>query len=367
MKIGFDGRFAQNELTGVGKYIKNLIEGIARQGFKCIVFYSQKPEYPIIGKNIKNRVIRGNKYLWEQILLPKALKQEKIDIYHALGNVGIPLFCPIPSVLTVHDLIPLLQKNYFEKSKISLLSKKLYYWRSKTSLQKAQKIITDTKWTKKIIVKLFKIQSSKITVIYLDSSLPKKLDNKAHLQFNLKKENYIINNGGIDRRKNLANLITAFALAQTKMPQLKLVITGQNQSFLPILKKEIQRKKLTKKVIFTGFLKEEALWELLKNALCLCYLSEIEGFGLPIIEAFRTNTPVITSNIPVLREIGGSACLFVDQNQPQAISQAIIKLAQTPKLQKELTARGKKRARIFSWKKTIKETIKIYNKVLEKE
>jgi len=367
MKIGFDGRFAQDQLTGVGKYIKNLTKGIAHQGFECIIFYSQKPQYSITGKNIKNRVIRGNKYPWEQMLLPKALKQEKIDIYHALGNVGIPLFCPVPSVLTIHDLIPLLQKNYFSQSQFPTLSKKLYYWRSKTSLQKAQKIITDTKWTKKIIIKLFKIQPSKITVIYLDSSLPKKLDNKAHLQFGLKQKNYIINNGGIDKRKGLISLIAAFSLIQTKMPQLKLVITGQNQNFLPVLKREIQRKKLTKKVIFTGFLKEEALWELLKNALCLCYLSEIEGFGLPIIEAFRTDIPVIASNIPVLREIGDSACLFVDQNQSQAIAQAIIKLAQTPKLQKELIARGQKRALIFSWEKTIKETIKIYNKVLEKE
>jgi len=191
-------------------------------------------------------------------------------------------------------------------------------------------------------------------------------DYKFPLHHIMKIENYIINNGGIDRRKNLINLITAFALVQTKIPQLKLVITGQNRNFLPVLKKEIQRKKLTRKVIFTGFLKEEKLWGLLKNALCLCYPSKIEGFGLPIIEAFRTDTPVIASNIPILREIGNNACLFVDPNQPQVINQAIIKLAQTPKLQKELIARGRKRARIFSWKKTIKETTKIYNKFLKK-
>jgi len=365
MIIGFDGRFAQNQLSGVGKYIKNLVEGVAHQGFKCIVFYSQKPKHPIIGKNIKNRIIKGNKYIWEQAYLPQALKQEKIDIYHATGNVGIPLFCPVPSVLTVHDLIPLIQKNYFSQSRFPPLSKKLYFWRTKTSLWKAQKIITDTKWTKKNIIKFFKISSSKITVIYLNSSLPKKLDDKVHLRFNLKKENYIINNGGIDRRKNLANLISAFALVQAKIPPIKLVITGQNRELLPILKKEIQQKKLTQKIIFTGFLKEETLWGLLKNALCLCYPSEAEGFGLPIIEAFHTNTPVIASDIPVLREIGDSACLFVNQNQPQKIAQAVIKLIQNPKLQKELITCGQKQARIFSWEKTIEKTIKIYNNLIK--
>ena len=364
MKIGFDGRYAQGELTGVGKYTKNLIEGVAKRGHKCLIFYSQKPKYPIVGNNVKSRVIKGNKHLWEQVLLPLALRQEKIDIYHALGNIGIPVFCPVPSVLTIHDLIPLWQKNYFEESLIPPLSKKLYYWRTKTSINRAQKIITDTQWTKKTITKLFKISPSKITVIYIDSSLPKKLDDEAHLRFGLKKGSYIINSGGIDKRKNLIKLIAAFALVQTKLPQLKLVITGHNENLLPILRGEVQKRKLNGKVIFTGFLKEKELWGLLKNALCLCYPSEIEGFGLPIIEAFRTGTPVIASDIPTFREVGNNAYLFVNQGRIEAIAQAIIRLAQTPKLQKKLITQGQEQAKTFSWDKTVKRTIEIYNEAL---
>jgi len=367
MKIGFDGRYAQDELTGIGKYIKNLVEGVSRQGFKCVIFYSQKPKYPITGKNIKSKIIIANKYLWEQIFLPKALKQEKIDIYHATGNIGIPLFCPIPSILTVHDIIPLLQKDYFKESKTPFLSRNFYYWRSKTSLKRARIIIADTKWTKKTIINTFKIKPAKITVTYLDSPLPSKLNDKAYLQFNLKRKGYIINTGGIARRKNLINLIVAFALVQAKIPQLKLVITGQNKNLFPKLKKEVQRKGLTKKVVFTGFLPEEKLWGLLKNALCLCYPSRIEGFGLPVIEAFRARTPVIASNIPVLKEVGDSACLFVEQDKPQAIAQAIIRLAKDCQLQKKLIIYGQRRAEIFSWEKTIKKTIEVYRKIAEKE
>ena len=196
----------------------------------------------------------------------------------------------------------------------------------------------------------------------MDSPRPKEIDEKAYVQFGLEKNKYIINNGGLDRRKNLPNLISAFALAEEKMPWLKLVVTGDNPKLLPLLKKEVEEKKLTQKVIFTGFLEEKALWGLLKNAFCLCYPTLAEGFGLPLIEAFRANTPVITSNLPVLKEVGDKACFFVNPHQPQAIAQAIINL-QNETLRQKLIISGQKQAQKFSWEKTIEETIKIYQEV----
>jgi len=364
MIIGLDARFAERKLTGVGKYIQTLAIGLAAHHFKVVLFYSQKPWLPIKEKGIKTVILPGRKYLWEQTYLPKALKREKINLYHATGNFGVPILLNIPAVLTVHDLIPLLQKNYFNQAKIPAFSQKLYYWRTKTSLTKAEKIITDTLWTKKTIINLFKVSPCKINVIYLDSPYPKEIDEKACVQFGLRNNKYIINNGGLDRRKNLSNLISAFVLAGKKMPWLKLVVTGENPQLLPLLKKEVEEKKLTKKVIFTGFLEEKTLWGLLKNAFCLCYPTLAEGFGLPLIEAFRANTPVITSSLPVLKEVGDTACLFVNPHQPQAIAQAIISL-RNETLRQKLIISGQKQAQKFSWGKTVEETIKIYKKVIK--
>ena len=109
-------------------------------------------------------------------------------------------------------------------------------------------------------------------------------------------------------------------------------------------------------------MEEKALWGLLKNAFCLCYPTLAEGFGLPLIEAFRTNTPVIASKLPVLKEVGDGACLFVNPRQPQAIAQAIISL-QNETLRQKLIISGQKQAQKFSWEKTIEETIKTYQKV----
>jgi len=161
MIIGFDGRFAQNQLSGVGKYIKNLVEGVAHQGFKGIVFYSQKPKHPIIGKNIKNRIIKGNKYIWEQAYLPQALKQEKIDIYHATGNVGIPLFCPVPSVLTVHDLIPLIQKTTSHNPVFPLFPKNFTFGVLKPLFGKPRRLSPIPNGLKKILLNFLKYHPQK--------------------------------------------------------------------------------------------------------------------------------------------------------------------------------------------------------------
>ncbi len=362
MVIGLDARFAEGKLTGVGKYIQALALGLAAHHFKVILFYSQKPQLPIREKGIKSVILPGNKYLWEQIYLPKAIKREKIDLYHATGNLGVPLFANIPAVLTVHDLIPLLQKDYFNQAKIPALSQKLYFWRARTSIRKAKKIITDTNWTKKAIIDLFGISSDKISVIYLDSPLPKEIDKKAYLRFGLEKNQYIINNGGVDQRKNLSTLIAAFSLLQRELPWLKLVITGENPNLMPLLEQETQKQQLTKKVIFTGFLEESTLWGLLKNAFCLCYPTLAEGFGLPLIEAFRAKTPVITSNLPVLKEAGGDACLFINPRHHEAIAQAIIKL-QDKNLRQKLIAAGQKQAQKFSQEKTINKIIRIYQEI----
>ncbi|MBP8591274.1 glycosyltransferase family 4 protein [Candidatus Shapirobacteria bacterium] len=362
MTIGLDARFAEGKPTGVGKYIQALALGLAAHHFRVILFYSQKPQLPIRGEGIKSIILPANKYLWEQIYLPRALKKEKAALYHATGNLGVPLFANIPAVLTVHDLIPLLQKDYFNQAKIPALSKKLYFWRARTSIGKAKKIISDTHWTKKAIINLFKTSPNKINVIYLDSPLPKEIDEKAYLRFGLEKNQYIINNGGVDQRKNISSLIAAFTLLQKELPFLRLVITGENQRLIPSLKQIVKNQQLTEKIIFTGFLEESALWGLLKNAFCLCYPTLAEGFGLPLIEAFRAKTPVVTSNLPVLKEVGDNACLFINPNRPKAIAQAIIKL-QDKNLRQKLTAAGQKQAQKFSQEKTIIETIKVYQEI----
>ncbi len=359
-RIGIDGRYAEGELLGIGKYIKILALRLARRGFKVTIFYSQKPKYKLPRKNIYSVVLPSkNAYIWEQFLLPKALLEKKINLYHAAGNLGIPLFCPCPSVLTVHDVIPLLRGKYFKNSRFGTLSKLSYALRLATSVFKAIKIITDSEFTKKSLIKRLNVEPSKIKVVHLGVNVYKKSLLKRILH-----QQYILNNGGIDERKNLPRVIKSFALVSRKFPRLKLIITGENPIMMRKLEELVHRLGLSKRIIFTGWVEEKFFWSLIKNAQCLCVPSEIEGFGLPVLEGFATGVPVVSSKTSSIPEISGGAAILVDPFNVKEISHGLQRVLTNKKLRKSLIKSGFQQVKKFSWSKTVSETVKIYLEVL---
>jgi glycosyltransferase involved in cell wall biosynthesis len=359
MKIGFDGRYAQGDLVGVGKYIRSLLSELSTRGVECVIFYSRPPKYKIDGKNIKSVVLRTkNRYFFEQVLLPIALIKEKVDLYHAPGNMGIPLFCPVPSVLTIHDIIPLEIDNYFSYSPLPCLSKLSYLFRLKTSLLKATKIVTVSGYVKKQLIKVLGIKDEKITTIY--SGLPK-VSTSGVLPKNLVGGKYILNNGGIDIRKNLDNLLKAFAVVNIKHPEMKLVITGENARIRKQLDGLVDALSLNQSVIFTGYLNEADLVPVIKNAELVCYPSLSEGFGFPLLEAFGLGVPVVASNVAAIPEIAGWAALLVRPDDAGEISRAILEVLDSPKLREKMIDEGKRQSTKFSWEKGANEYLSLYN------
>lgn len=367
MKIGFDGRYAEGDLVGVGKYIVSLINQIAKKNVECTIFYSRKPKYPIMGKNISSKILPSlNRYTFEQISLPRALRQERVDIYHAVGNLGIPLVSPVPSILTVHDIIPLLVPDYFKYSKYGFLSKYSYLFRLKTSLVKAKKIISVSEYTKKTLVEKLRVKQEKIKVIY--SGAPEVDFKSSLLPKGLKNGEYVLNQGGMDIRKNLDRLIRAFAkVLKTEnlkhKTDLKLVITGKNENIEERLRKEIKRLGIDNEVIFPGYVDEERLWSLIRQASCVCYPSLIEGFGGPVLEGFRAGVPVICSNVSSLPEIAGGAAYLVNPENEEEIAAAILKIVEDNSLREKLVEKGKERVKEFSWEKTAEEVIEVYKEI----
>jgi len=359
MKIAFDARYAQEDLVGVGKYIKYLVTELSGKGIECTLFYSQQPAYKISGENIYSKILpTNNRYIFEQILLPIAFLKEKFDIYHALGNNGIPIFCPIKSVLTVHDVIPLEIKDYFSYSPFPILSKLSYLFRLITSLSLAKKIITVSNYTKNEVINKFWINSKKIYAIHSGSPV---LGKVSSLPESLKNKEYILNNGGIDIRKNLDTLIDSFLLVNQKYPKMKLVITGKNDRIQNILQKQIAKLGLTDSVIFTGYITDEKLGAAIKSSKLVCYPTLSEGFGFPILEAFGYGVPVITSNTSAIPEIAGSAAILVDPKNVDELSNAINEGLVNHNLRQKMISEGKKRYNMFNWEKTANEYISLYN------
>ncbi|MDD3679431.1 MAG: glycosyltransferase family 1 protein [Candidatus Shapirobacteria bacterium] len=364
MIIGLDGRSLEGNLTGVGKYTKNLILGLAKTGFICTVYCTKKPKEIVSKNNIRIKILKSkSKYVFEQVLLPKELSKNPPDIYHATNNLGIPLLYGGISVLTLHDIIPITKNNYFKSSRFPVVSKNLFLINTKIAIHKSTRIITISKTTKQNIIKIFGIKKNKIEVIYPGISVPKKTNPEIINSLNLKKNDFILNNGGIDRRKNLEKLIEAFVFVNKTFPNTKLVITGKNISYQNTLKKMVKKMGIEKNIVFTGFVNRENLWALIKASDFVCYPSEEEGFGLPIIEAIELKKAIILSNIPAFKEIASEFALFVDHNNPLSIAREIIKLKKDKNLKKSLIEKSSFKRGIFSWKKTIEKTIGIYKQI----
>jgi glycosyltransferase involved in cell wall biosynthesis len=260
-------------------------------------------------------------------------------------------------VLTVHDLIPLQIEDYFSYSKLPLLSKYLYLSRLNSSIGKADRIITVSGYTKSELVKR-KVSPNKISVIHSGVNLLP----KPSLTGNISGD-YILNNGGLDIRKNTDGLIMTFADVHKAFPKMNLVITGDNPKFVIKLKKLARELGLLDSIIFTGYVSEKNMATLIKNAKCLCYPSLVEGFGFPVLEAFSLGTPVVTSNTSSLPEIAGNAALLVNPEMPKEISGAIIKILNDDKLSLRLKELGHKQVKKFSWKKAANEYLDLYNSI----
>lgn len=357
MIIGFDARYAEGDLVGVGKYIQNLVLQISKKE-KCILFYSKEPKYPIIGKNIKSVVLPSlNRIIFEHVTLPVAFRKYKIDLYHATGNAGVPIFSNVRSILTIHDLIPLKVKGYFNYSKFPLLSKWLYTFRLYSSYQKADKIVAVSEFTKKQLRKIG-ISPKKINVIRSGVNiLPQELTNS------LVSGDYVLNNGGIDIRKNLKKLLKAFTIVHKKLPKLKLVITGENKGQIGELKDLTRKFKLESVVVFCGYVSDVEMATLLKYAKCLCYPSLMEGFGFPVLEAFNSGVPVVSSNTSSIPEIADNAAILVDPKDEKKIAEATTRVVKDDRLADNLRKLGFARVKKFTWAKAANEYIDLYNSI----
>jgi len=362
-KIGIDGRYAQGDLVGIGNYIEHLVYGLSKRYFKVIVFYSEEPKNPLKGKNITPVVVNSsNPFSFEQIKLPKLVKKYKIDLFHAVGNMGLGSFLKVPTILTVHDLIPLKDTKYFSNSLFPLFSKASYTLRILSSLHKANKIIAVSKAAKKDIENKFFISSYKIEVIYSGKNFN---NTTKSTEFDLKTKKYFIHNGGMEKRKNIELLMGAFKQVNLKNPQYKLVITGNINNYAKKLQQLAKDLEISDKVIFTGYIEKEKLSYLLKNTAAVCYPSLYEGFGFPVLEGFAAGVPVIASNIPSIVEISQGAATLVEPNSPAQMINAMNSVASGSTNINDKVKKGFSVAKKYSWEKFIKETIEVYKEVLK--
>ena len=369
MKIVINALGPSKVKAGIGNYLSNLINklSIVDKKNKYIIFASSENKifYKTQNKNFfiidigfwgRNNLLR---IFWEQLILPVKLLEHKADILFSPGFV-CPLIKAVKYITVIHDM------TFFSHPQVHTFFKKLYFpFMIKRSVKRSEKIIAISYNTKKEIIKYIKIPPEKIVVTHLSANKFSKSNIKDEKKFlsekyNIKSE-YLLFVGMIEPRKNLDLIIEAFKKFSDKT--IKLVIVGKKGWMVDDLFEKIKLKNLDEQIIFTGFVPDNELEIFYKTAKVFLYPSLYEGFGIPVLEAMTTGCPVITSNISSLPEVAGDAAILIDPENSEELSDAVNKLINDVKIREELVKKGFENTKKFSWKKTAKQTLLVFEEV----
>ncbi|WP_231490129.1 glycosyltransferase family 1 protein [Pedobacter sp. Leaf170] len=371
LKIGFDGKRAANNLTGLGNYSRSLIENLAIQ-FPENEYYVYAPKVKVAKqiqsfftlKNIRLKLPQSGKFLWRSFNILKDLKKDKIQLFHGLSH-EIPLGIsktPIKSIVTIHDLIFLRYPEYYK-----FIDRKLYEWKSKSACKNADKVIAISEKTKDDIVELYGINPDKIEVIYqscddiFKSLIPaeslSRIKNTYHLP-----EKYILNVGTIEPRKNLKLIVQALKDVDKDY---NLVVIGKPTPYFETVNNEIIKLGLEERVIFLRNIPFADLPGIYQMAEVFVYPSFYEGFGIPIIEALYSGVPVIAATGSCLEEAGGPDSLYVNPNDSKQLSQHLNQVINEPGLKKKMKAKGLEFVQKFNSPFVTKHLMDCYQSILK--
>jgi len=351
-------------IDGIGVYTKHLLEELNTTpvDVKEFAFFSPKSVHGhseiALGKfsyqTIWSAVTKGSLWSAEEV-------DKRVDLFHSTDHY-IPKLKKTPVVATIMDPITLSHPEW-----VAGKGRKIKNYLFRSSAQWAQQIITISAYSAEAIAYHFGIPESRITVIPLgvEECCHQKISDekiKRVLEYYQLPEKCFINIGTIQPRKNIARLIAAHNLLpleiQEKHP---LVIIGRNGWNSDQLVKKLQQNAYGKYVRWINYISIEDKYALLQSSLALVFPSLYEGFGLPILEAFASNTPVISSNVTAIPEVVGDAGVLINPYSEQEIANAMHSMATNSALRRELKQKGRERVKLYSWRNTAKKTQDVYS------
>ncbi len=360
IKIGIDCRMYSKKFTGIGRYINQLIFHLSKiDNTNQYYLFLNKDDFHELkspSPNFHKILVNAPHYSFrEQTTFLYHLYRQNLDLVH-FTNFNHPLLYLKSQVTTIHDLTLNFYPGKKFQSPIYKLAYKLILW---AATIKSKAIITISKNTQKDLQQFYPKSKNKTHIIYngVDQTF---LKNTQKSSLKLPSE-YLLYTGNWRVHKNLINLVKGFKLLKEKHNyQGQLLLTGKPNPLYPETLNFIQSQKLQNDVQLLGLVEEEELPHLYKNATAYIFPSLYEGFGLPILEAYASKTPVCCSNTSCLPEIAGQGALFFNPNSPQDIAKTINTLLTSPQLQKDLINKSQKQLKKFSFATMAQKTHNLY-------
>ncbi len=388
MRIVLNGWFIDQPNTGSGQYVRQLSVRLPRLApqHECHLIVPHRRSFKVIDlpahlqsfdfaqdksliSNVQPPASNFRKLLFEQSIIPRAADALRADLIH-IPYWAPPLRARVPIVVTIHDIIPLVLKEYRGGSFV-----RLYTGLVTAAARGAALILTDSEASKRDIVQHLGVPESRIRTIYLAADpkfTPRRdpVDRAAVRRKYDLPDNYVLYLGGFDLRKNVEAALQVYTWGQDAIGRSHpLVIAGRlpegSDGFFTDPREVAKRIEVEDVVQFIGEVDEEDKVALYQGATAFLYPSRREGFGLPALEALACGVPVIGSDASSIPEIVGDAGMLVSPNDACAMAGALIAVVTEPPLREALSERALKQAARFSWDKTARETIEAYESIVK--
>jgi glycosyltransferase involved in cell wall biosynthesis len=363
-RFGFDEKTGNPRRVGSSEFCFRLLESLklldSDNDFTTYLPINKFYDLPTQSPRWKYKVVHARK-LWTMIGLSRYLYQHKdIDVFFSPTHY-LPIYIPVPSVLSILDV----SYKYFPElfNKRDLYQLKLW---GRYSVKRASAIITISESSKNDIITEYNVERSKVHVVSVgikEFGNPKfksmeELAQKYHI-----KSPYILFVGTLQPRKNISKLIEAFSLLKQGY---ELVIIGKKGWMYDEILAAPHKYGVESHVKFLDYVSDEDLPSFYKHAELFVLPSLYEGFGLPVLEAMKYDCPVATSNISSLPEAGGDAAIYFDPKDAGDIAQSIEKVVNNKELRDMMIKKGREQIKKFSWEKSAKETLAVLESVVQK-
>ncbi len=370
MRIGIDATALPPQLYGAGNYTVNLILALLKVDVANEYVVFTKPSHAslfegharpqIVQARLASRMLR---VIWEQSALPLLARRHHLSILHS-PHYTLPLLTNCKTIVTFHDmtffLYPQLHQGYkrvFFKTSIRL------------SARRANAIIADSESTRRDILRILKPNAQHVFAIPLGISEKfRRIVNVLEIErirskFNLP-ERVVLYVGTLEPRKNLPVLMRTFKELVDRGLNYSLVIVGKKGWQYAEIFQTLEHSGIQERVIFLDYVPETDLPFLYNAADLFVYPSLYEGFGLPVLEAMACGVPVITSNVSAMPEMAGDAGLLVDPRNTDEWADAMQLVLTDRALHDKLAYKGLERSKLFSWERTARETLAVYEHVV---
>lgn len=366
MRIGFDARLVYYQQAGIGQYILQLIQGLARlpSSHELWVFRSRKAPPLRLPNHVRQVGLwTPSHHRFESIALFVELFGKQLALLHSPDFIP-PFYGHFRSVITIHDL------NFIHFPEFLTPESARYYEQIRRAVKRARHIIADSNWTREDVIDQLGVPPERVTTVHLAANpvyrpiTDQQEIRGAVMRYGLPSD-FIIFVGTLEPRKNVPTLLKALRQLRNRGFDIHLAIVGRKGWLYEEVFSTLTDLSLADYVHFLENVSNEDLARLYNAARCLALPSHYEGFGLPPLEAMACGTPVVVSDRASLPEVVGEAGLLVAPDAPEALSEALGRVIDDSELRSSLRQRGLVRAGEFSWARAAHQTMEIYEQVLK--